>query len=306
MRHAVLVLAFAAFAMAANSQLTIIPQIGLENPNTKISYNNLSYFSPVNQLLPQIGFRANYKLKNGLGPFIGLSTSRSAVNYSFTDPENGMTTYDASLGKTQLQLQGGMQYSTRPIYFKQKGPGKSSTTAAETSGSCHSYYSSCSRSSSNCCQKKSSDQKSKSQQESWSVRVQPTAGIGFVPSSRPDLESANVGGQPVYTYNAGSLKTALLTGVGFEFAKNKSRLFTLSVNYFKGLSNNETSFTTQSATKTTTTMLNSKVSGWNASIGIPLSFSKVSSSKQRTSKEHKTYDCQQYRMEHHYRCGKVI
>jgi hypothetical protein len=306
MRRAVLVLAFAGCVCAAKSQLTILPQVGLENPSTKISYNNLPYFSPVDQLQPQFGVRANYKFKGGFGPFFGLATSRSGVNYKFTDPDNGMTSYSASLGKTQLQLQGGLQYSTKPIFFKQR----SSTPSAKSTGnekmsSCHNFYSSCTRYSSGCCKKSASEQKTKSQKQSWSMLIQPSAGIAYVPSSKSGVTTETLGGQPSYTYNAGNMKTALLTGVGFEFAKNKTRLFTLSVNYFKGLSNNQATFTTESAAKTTTTMLNSKVSGWNASIGIPIGFSKKSSSTHKA--EHKsTYDCQQYRMEHRYRCGKVI
>ena len=178
-------------------------------------------------------------------------------------------------------------------------------TSSEKTSSCHSFYSGCTRYSSSCCKKSGSEQKTKTQKQSWAVRIQPSAGFGFVPSSKSDVVTATSSGQPSYTYNAGNLKTAFLTGVGFEFAKNKSRLFTLSVNYFKGLSNNETTFTTESAAKTTTTTLNSKVSGWNASIGIPIGFSKKSSSTHKT--EHKsTNDCQQYRIEHRYRCGKVI
>jgi len=305
MRRAVLVLAFVAWVCAAKSQLTILPQVGLENPSTKISYNNLPYFSPVDQLQPQFGVRANYKFKGGFGPFLGLVTSRSGVNYNFTDPDNGMTTYNASHAKTQLQIQGGLQYTTKPIIFKQKSSTTTAkTTTSEKTYSCHSLYSSCTHYS-GCCKKSSSDQKAKAQKQSWSMRIQPSAGFGFVPSSKSGVTTETLGGQPTYTYNAGNLKTALLTGVGFEFAKNKTRLFTLGVNYFKGLSNNRTTFTTQSAAKTTTTMLNSKVSGWNASIGIPIGFSKKSSSTHKT--EHKsTYDCQQYRIEHRYRCGKVI
>lgn len=307
MRRAVLVLALAAAVYAANAQLTILPQAGLQNPTTKISYNNLPYFSPIDQLQPQIAMRVSYKFKNGLGPFLGLSTSRSMVDYKFTDPENGMTAYDAAVAKTQLQLQGGIQYCTKPIYFKQKSSTTTSkTTTSETTGSCHNYYSSCSRYLSSCSRARSTE-KSKSQKQSWSMRIQPSAGFGFIPSDKPELISEMVGGQSSYTYNAGNLKTAFLTGVGFEFAKNKSRLFTLSVNYFKGLGSNETTFTTQSATKTTTTTLNSKVAGWNASIGIPIGFSKKSTSSIKTVREHKSsYDCQQYRIEHHYRCGKVI
>jgi hypothetical protein len=306
MRRAVLVLAFAGCVRAANSQLTILPQAGLENPTTKISYNNLSYFSPVDQLQPQFGVRADYKFKGGFAPFLGLATSRSGVSYSFTDPDNGMTAYNASLGKTQLQIQGGLQYSSKPLYFKQKSSSTSSkTTTSEETYTCHSFYSSCSRYSSSCCHKSSSEQKAKPQKQSWSMRIQPSAGFGYVPSSKSGVVTETSGGQPSYTYNAGNMKTALLTGVGFEFAKGKSRLFTLSVNYFKGLSNNESTLTTESVNKTTTTMLNSKVSGWNASLGIPIDFSKKPSSTTHKTK-HSSYDCQQYRMEHRYRCGKVI
>jgi len=306
MRRAFLVLASAAWVCAAKSQLTILPQVGLENPSTKISYNNLPYFSPVNQLQPQFSVRANYKLKGGFGPFLGFATSRAGVSYNFNDPDNGMTSFNASMGKTKLQMQGGLQYSTKPIFFRQKSAMTTAkASSSEKTSSCHSFYSSCTRYSSSCCKKNTSEQKTKSQKQSWAMRIQPSAGFAYVPSSKSGVTTETIGGQPSYTYEAGNLKTALLTGVGFEFAKNKTRLFTLSVNYFKGLSNNQTTFTTESAAKTTTTMLNSKVSGWNASIGIPIGFSKKSSSIHKT--EHKsTYDCQQYRMEHRYRCGKVI
>jgi len=112
------------------------------------------------------------------------------------------------------------------------------------------------------------------------------------------------GSQTEYTYNAGNMKTALLTGMGFEFAKNKSRLFSVSVNYFKGLNDNETTLTSQAAGKTITTNLNSKVSGWNAAIGIPIGFTKKTTTNH---KEQKTKSgCEQYRIQYRYRCGKSI
>ncbi len=310
MRHAILVLVFAAFAFAANSQLTIRPQAGLENSNTKISYNNLPYFSPVSQLKPQLSLRADYKFKNGFGPFAGLSTSRSLVNYNFNNPETGMTAYQAALGKMQLQLQAGLQYSTKPIFFNKKSStNKSSKTRlseATTANTCSHYSSSCSHYSSNCCTKKSNTtEKTKSQNKGWSFRIQPSAGFAYIPSDKPDLVTKTSGTQTDYTYNAGNNKTALLTGVGFEFAKNKTKFFTLSVNYFKGLGNNETTFTSESGTKTTTTILNSKLSGWNALIGIPISFTKKSNTQHKTQQRTK-YDCQQYRTEYRYRCRKVI
>jgi hypothetical protein len=308
MRRLVLVLAFAAFAFAANSQLTIRPQAGLENSNTKISYNKLPYFSPMTQLQPQLSLRADYKFKNGFGPFAGVSTSRSLVSYNFNNPENGMTAYRAALGKMLLQLQAGLQYTTRPLVFNRKSSPKSSKTSSseKTTSSCSHYSSGCSHYSSSCCTRKSNtEQKIKSQNQKWSLRMQPSAGFGFTPSSRPDLVTKSSLGYTDYTYNAGNNKTALLTGLGFEFARNKTKFFTLSVNYFKGLGDNETTFTSQAGGKTTTTILNSKLSGWNASIGIPISFTKNSYTKHKTEQRTK-YDCQQYRIEYKYRCRKTI
>jgi len=313
------VLLSAAFAFAANSQFSLRPQAGLENPKTKVSYNNLGYFSPVNQVLPQFSLRADYKFKSRVAPFVGLSTSRSLVDYSFSDPENGMSAYKASTGNTQLQLQGGLQYTTKPIYFKKQTStsntsktkssenrtntySKSSSCCSRSSSGCSRYYSSCHS------QKSNMTEKTKAPSKGWSIAFQPSAGLGYVPSDKSDIVTTTSGSQTEYTYNAGNLKTALLTGLGFEFAKNKNRLFTVSVNYFKGLNDNETTFTSQTpGGKTVTTTLNSKVSGWNASLGIPIDFTKKTSTKHKAEQRTKT-DCQQYRMQYQYRyrCGKSI
>jgi hypothetical protein len=316
MRRLVLVLVFVALVTAANSQLTIRPQAGLENPKTKISYNNLGYFSPITQVQPQFSLRADYKFKSRFGPFAGVSTSHSLISYNFSDPENGMTAYKASLANTQLQLQGGLQYSTKPIYFKKQTPTnktskaksaeKSTNSYSSYSSGCHRYSSGCSRYSSSCGAKKSSTaEKTKSPNKGWSVSLQPSAGFGYIPSDKPGLETITSGSQTEYAYHAGNMKTALLTGMGFEFAKNKTRLFSVSVNYFKGLADNETTFTSQTAGKTITTTLNSKTSGWNASIGIPIGFTKKTTTKHKAEQKVKS-DCQQYRIQYKYRCGKTI
>jgi hypothetical protein len=312
------VLLSAALAFAANSQFTLRPQAGLENPKTKISYNNLGYFSPVSQVLPQFSLRADYKFKSRFAPFVGLATNHSLVDYSFSDPENGMSDYKASLGNTQLQLQGGLQYTTKPIYFKKQtstsktsktNTEKSTNTSSKYSSGCSRYSSGCSRYYS-CChgQKSSMTERTKAPNKGWSVALQPSAGFGYVPSNKSDIVSNVSGSQTEYTYYAGNMKTALLTGLGFEFAKNKTRLFTVSVNYFKGLNDNETSFSSQSpGGKTITTTLDSKVSGWNASLGIPIGFTKKTNTQNKA--EHKTKsDCQQYRIQYQYkyRCGKSI
>ena len=306
MRRVLLVPALATIAFAANSQLTIRPQAGIENSNTKVSYNKSPYFSPIAQLQPQLSVHADYKLKNGFGPFVGLSTSRSLVSYNFNNPEEGMTNYRATLGKTLLQLQAGLQYTTKPFVFSRKTITKSAKTSSmeKSTGGCHSY-SSCSRSFSSCgARKANTEQKAKTQVQKWTLRLQPSAGVGYIPANRPDLVTKSSLGYNDYTYSAGNYKTALLTGMAFEFGKNKARLFSLNVNYFKELGDNETSFTSQSSGKTTTTVLNSKLSGWNASLGLPIGFTK-SQARHKTEQRAK-YDCQQYRLEYKYRCRKTI
>jgi hypothetical protein len=301
---------FAGITLTANSQFTILPHAGFENSNTKISYNDLPYFSPLAQLQPKFGVRADYKFRNGFGPFAGISTSRPLVSYSFTDPEKGMAEYNASMGNVQAQLQAGLQYTSKPIFFKkQTSPSKSSRPKAETTTSNDSYYSSrCGHYYSGCGAKKSSTaEKTKSQDKGWSLRLQPSAGIGFIPSSAEDLVINPAGTQNNYIYNAGNNKTTFLSGMGFEFAKNEKRLFTLSVNYFKGLGDNSTSFTSESAGKTTTTVLNSKLSGWGATLGIPISFTKKPKTATTQKVEQKSkYGCQKYRMDCRYRCRKTI
>jgi len=184
MRCPVLIAAFAGITLTANSQFTILPQAGFENSNTKISYNNLPYVSPVTQMQPKFGLRADYKFKNGFGPFAGISTSRPLVSYSFSDPEKGMTEYNASMGNMQAQLQAGLQYTSKPIFFKKQTSASKTSKTVETTTSNHSSYSSgCTRnfSYSGCGTKKSTTpEKTKAQNTGWAFRLQPSAGIGFI------------------------------------------------------------------------------------------------------------------------------
>ena len=219
-----------------------------------------------------------------------------------------MTEYNASMGNVQAQVQAGLQYTSKPFFSKSKSStSKTATTKVETTTSNHSYYSSRCGHYSGCGAKKSSTaENTKSQNKGWSLRLQPSAGIGYIPSSPEDLVINPVGSQNSYTYNAGNNKTTFLTGMGFEFAKNEKRLFTLSVNYFKGLGDNATSFTSESAGKTTTTTLNSKLSGWGASLGIPIGFTKKKTSPNKKVEQKPKYDYQKYKMECRYRCRKTI
>ena len=288
---ALLLLLFIVFTRTANAQFTLLPQIGIENPLTKISYNDGSYFKPLQaQLAPHLGLRMDYKFKKGQGVFLGLTTSRSPVSYSFSNVETGMNAYTASVGDQQLRFEGGYQFNTKPIYFnKQAATNKTSLAKTQTveRRGCGGYSAS-----HHCGEQNKIAQKSKIN-KGWFVRIQPSVGLALVPANQPEVETKVNGSQSTYTYNAGGIKTALITGAGFEFGSGRKRLFTVSLNYFRALNSNATTLTTEAAGKITTTKLNSIVSGWNASIGIPISLSRNKQViKQKT--EVKKFDCQQY------------
>lgn len=272
MRKTALLLVIAVYGYAANAQLTLKPQAGIEIPGTKISYNGLPFFKPECQSSAQLGLRADYQFKGGFGPFLGIATHRPSVDFRFADPETALTSYTATKGDLQVQLQAGLQYSTRVLTFPKKtaaakgNPGNLSEAAHHDPS-----YSGC--------RKKYNEERSAPQTNTWTVRLQPSAGLAYLPSDQPDLETSYSGASPGYTYHAGNIKTAFITGLGFEFARNKTRFLSLSINYFKGLGNQETSFTTERGGKTVTTTLRSEVSGWNAAVGVPLSFNKKSSVK---------------------------
>jgi len=282
MRKAALLFVIAVCAYAAKAQLTLRPQIGFESPLTKISYNHSPFNKALCQFLPQAGVRADYQFKKGLAPYLGVFTHRPLVNYSFSDPKSGMTSYHATTGDLQLQLQAGLQYSIKPFTLSKKTVASKTNTekVSEAKSNC---YHSCQSS----CRKRSSEaQMPKQPANLWTLRLQPSAGIGYVPSGKEDIEMRN---SASYLYNAGNIKTELITALGFELARNRKKIITLSINYFKGLGTNETSFTTEEpGSKPLTTNLRSRLSGWNASIGIPISFAKKSTATKTQKNNHRS------------------
>ena len=310
MRTAALtVICFVAFGLAAKSQrFTLLPQVGFENSKTNVTYNDLSSFSPIGvKFSPHASLRLNYSSKQGHGFYVGVASSQSTVTVSFSDLEKLASNYAATAGSMQLRLEGGYQYSFKPISLgksKQSSTSKSTTTTSHSSssygGCCHKSYS--------CCRHSSGNEKEKQQpattktKGSW-VRIQPSVGMGYIPWVKTDVVSNIQNGQTVYEYRAGNWNTAVMAGAGFEFGKNAARLFTVSVNYFKGLGNLGTqTITSQSAGKTVTADLKSSVSGWNMKVGIPFTLGKSPAAKHKKTQTPQYHGgCGQYRIM--YRCG---
>jgi hypothetical protein len=308
------ILFIATIAMNAQQRLSLTPQVGFENSTTSISYNNLGSFAPLNgQFNPQMSLRLDYKFKQGFGPYIGASTSRSVVLYSFSDIENGMNLYNATKANMQLRLEAGYQFTTGQLFFnkaRSSANTSSSKTKTQAKSSCGSasYRSSCSKnysSSSGRCQGKSNlAKKAEPKNKGGWVRLQPSVGIGFIPSPKTDVITKTQGGLTTYEYRAGNWNTAFMTGMGFEFGRSKQRLVNVSVNYFTGIGNmNKQTVSGTSGTKTTYASLQSNASAWNMRIGIPFTLAEKKPGKHKSANRVKKTNCGERKViEYKYRC----
>jgi hypothetical protein len=310
---------FIVSAIAMNAQkLSLTPQVGFENSKTSVTYNDLQSFAPLGgEFNPQVSLRLDYKFKQGFGPYLGVSTSRSVVLYSFSDIENGMNLFSATKANMQLRMEAGYQFTTNPVSF---GPRSSSASKARSSNksSCgsYSYRSSCCSknysSESSRCQSKSSSARKVVRKDSFGesknkggwMRLQPSIGIGFIPSPKTDIISKTQGGLTTYEYRAGNWNTALTTRMGFEFGRNKQRLLNVSVNYYTGIGNtSKQTVSTVSGSKTSVANLESNSSGWGLRIGIPFTLAEKRPAKHKSqSRTKKTNCCDRSKTEYRYRC----
>lgn len=264
-------LAALATCLQAAAQWSLTPSAGLESTHSYINYNDQQTLSPLGtKLNPQISLRLNYTFNKTHSPYLGIATNRSITTLQFSNPETGATHYTASAGPQQLRLEAGYSYRSRPISLharadiKSNRNNSSTTTAAKQSCTKGGARSSCGN-------KFRSHEKRLEKNRSWTMRIQPSAGIAYNPAGKSNLVHEN---GTNYQYNAGNWKAALTAGTAFEFARGRDRLFTVGFQYLKGLGNSPASITTQTGTKATTTYLSSRSSAWNITLGVPFTLSK--------------------------------
>ena len=312
MRNAALtLLLFVTLASATNAQrFSLLPQVGFESSKTNVSYNNQEKFSPLGtRFSPQASLILQYASKKGHGLFAGIASSRNAVDYQFSDPENGMTQYSATEADMQLRFEGGYQFTFKPIYFNNS---KSSSSKTSSGSSTKKSCGSAAKSSSSCGKPETTysrcgSSKQKTEQKNvakggW-MRIQPSVGMAYIATDGPDIVAKTQNGQQVYSYPAGGWNTAVMGGLGFEFGKNKTRMLTVNVNYLKGLGNlDDQTMTTVSGTKTTTTTLSSSSDAWSLRIGIPFTLGSSSAKTSAAKQETKKKDCFRYYSAPSYRC----
>jgi hypothetical protein len=229
--------------------------------------------------------RMDYRFKKGHGPYVGIGTAPGAMAFSFSDVENAATNFNASSNALQLRLEAGYQYSSKPINLTKPSKNqtaKTTTQKTEVRNRCGSY--------SYTRQYRTATTVAPKPADNLSLRLQPSVGVAYLPSVKNDMITTGSG----YQYNAGNYKTAMVSGMGFEFAKGKQRLFTLSVFYTKGLGKlDEQTITNLENEKASNTTLNSKSSSWGMMVGVPFSLAKnkklIAPAKTTTPTQHKEY-----------------
>lgn len=279
----------------ASAQLTLLPQLGFENAKTSFQQNNSAFSSLPNQMAFKANVKLDYRFKKGHGVFAGVGTSPAATALQFNDVADAPQDYKLATKDLQWRVESGYQFTSKPIYFK-KAP--ANTTNSNTRTEIQKYGCG-TRTTSRCSSKKTTAAVPKN--NNLNLRLQPYAGLAYVPTVAPTASTTNTG----YQYLAGNWNTTVISGVGFEFGRGKERLFTLSAHYTKGVGNLGTrQFSSEANGKASTVALASKGANWGLTFGVPISLTKIKERNQKpatapTQKATYRKDCSRYKTIRH-------
>jgi hypothetical protein len=248
---------------AAHAQLSVTPQIGLENSQVSLSTNNSSFSSLGSALAPRASVRLDYRFKKAHGPYVGFGTSPGITTVSTANPEAIMSNYSTTTGSPKLRLEAGYGFSTKPINLQKPSfTTETKTVTRQVKTRCGTYS-------------KTYQVTTKKKNDTWNMRIQPSAGIAYTPAKSNGLVTQQDATGTVYQYKAGNWNTAVTTGVGFAFAKGAQQKFAVGLNYLRGIGNlGEQSLSTASEGKTSVNQLQSRASAWSLSFGIPFTLTK--------------------------------
>ena len=298
---------FAIISYTSNAQFSILPQLGMETLRTTIQSGDFSSFSPAGlQFAPRLSVRAAYNLKSsGQGAFLGIATGSPAMQFKFADPKSARDVYTTATKDLQLRLEAGYQFTSKPITLKKSA----NTTVVNTRSYAPMYGHGQSSLGRNCSGRQmrcgmrsaasrdaSAISRAVSKDNGVYMRIKPSIGVAFAPS-QVGVTTEMSAGKTIYSYTAGS-NTALIAGTAFEIGKRNEPGLVLSINYIRGLGNNTQTITSTEVLKPTVTTFSSMTSGFNISVGVPLSFKKktvVTQAPQITQPYHRG-QCGRYRM----------
>lgn len=255
------------------AQFSFLPYAGFERSRTTLSYSDLSS-ARINGNL-KAGLKMDYRLKGGHSPFINLTTSPAPVSFAFDNAGSLLNTFRQ--GGLRFRLEGGYQYSSKPIQLGKRGNSVATTPLA------NSYQKqSCGAATyvSHCCAKRSAA-KTMLTNKTLNMRLQPSLALAYIPSTTTTVKRNTDG----FEYAAGTWKTALVPAMGFEFANGRQRLFTLTAFYTHPLGQKAQAVTTAKEGKISSTSFQAGTSSWGLTLGIPFGFSKHQVSKVRTERK---------------------
>ena len=261
---------------ATHAQLSFLPQVGFEQNRSTLNYNNLSASGVDGNL--RANLKIDYRFKGGHGPYAGVGTTAAPVYFAFNNAGALQESLEGVKNGLQLRLEGGYQYSSKPIRFgKNKSAAASARNESYTETSIQKKSCGTTTYQSSCGIKKRIT-KTALVDNNLNMRIQPSVGLAYLPSAEESIKHTANG----FEYNATNWKTAIVPAVGFEFAKGHNRLFTLSVFYTRPLGLEGESVTTTTGTKPVVTTLSPKASTWGVTVGVPFSF--TDSDKVKTTK----------------------
>lgn len=307
MRHATLLCVCSLLFTMADAQFSLVPQAGFESAASKVKVNNGKAVSPAQAInMPQANLRLSYLFRKSHGPYIGIGTSRSDVKMNFQNAENPMTGYTTQNGKAQLRLEGGYMVSSKKIMLKKNSVRPANRVISKTDE----YKSRCgSYSYKSGCHSKMKEMPAKSSASDTWMRIQPSVGLATVPFSPSFSDQPTSASTPTYSYTAGKMTTAIVTGLGFEFGKGRASNFILNINYLNRLGKDEFSLLSGPDNKPVVTKFQSSTRAWNVQLGFPINLSKKKSAYKKlnyikTTSEQKS-NCTERRQCYHRCAGQV-
>ena len=250
-------------AITANAQLTLTPRLGLETSKTNAFFNGNSFGTESNVNI-KAAIKLDYNIRNIGGPYLSVGTTAAPEMFSFADLSKGVSQFTTASTGQQLSLEAGYQFTTKAFALN-------NSTARTVSHERRSHGSACIRSF-GCGANKMA------RSSNVNLRLQPSLGIAYNPSSEDALVSKGNGSQ----FNAG-WTTAIVPAIGFLFSNGTHKMAVVTLSYTKGLQNANSPVTGSESGKSTVNNLSSATSAWALTAGIPISFSRSTTSRSKSN-----------------------
>ncbi|WP_121353073.1 hypothetical protein [Flavisolibacter nicotianae] len=267
---------------AMRAQFSLLPYAGFEQSRNRVTNTNGLSASDISRNL-RAGLKMDYRLKGGHGPFISLGTSPAPVSFRFNNLGSVASSYEAAKGALQFRMEGGYQYSSRPISLGKKRTAASPSASLVPDQSAAPQKTCGSLLYKSRCGERKALTKASPVNKTLNMRLQPLLALAYIPSATESVKQTASG----FEYTAAP-KTALVPAMGFEFAKGSQRLLTLGLFYSRALGQKEQTVNSLSGGKAYTTTLSPRTSTWGLTLGIPIGLTKTKAVKQMTETRQRT------------------